>query len=380
MKILITTDWYATGTNGVITSVKNLCEEMTSNGHDVRILTLSENIHSHKDGNVYCIGSLPVGVYPDARVTVRPRHPYIDELIEWKPDVIHSQCEISTMPYANRISKLTGAPIVHTYHTMYEQYVGYIGIGKRIGKRVVRFITRRRLKNVSVVIAPTKKIKNTLSTYSLRQRLEVIPSGISLAQHKARLTEDERAKKRQELGISPDSFVLVYVGRLGAEKNTGELIEYFSRLSPSSPELLFLIVGDGPDKENLEKAAKALSLSGKVIFTGMVPPTQVHEYYQLGDVFVCASTSEAQGLTYIEAAACGLPLLCRKDPCLSDIIVTGENGFEYVSEADFSDAVTFMTKHPQWVESAKKKSEDIAKGFDKSVFASSVQKLYSSLK
>lgn len=51
----------------------------------------------------------------------------------------------------------------------------------------------------------------------------------------------------------------------------------------------------------------------------MVPPDEVHTYYQLGDIFVSASTSETQGLTYVEAAANGLPLLCRRDPCLDEV-------------------------------------------------------------
>ena len=140
MKILITTDLYSTETNGVVTSVKNLAEELSANGHDVRILTLSGDIRSHRDGSVYYIRSIPIGVYPNVRMPLSYRHRLIKELIEWKPDVIHSQCEFFSFQYARRISKLTGAPIVHTYHTLYEQYVKYLIPSKRLGKAVVRVV------------------------------------------------------------------------------------------------------------------------------------------------------------------------------------------------------------------------------------------------
>lgn len=72
-----------------------------------------------------------------------------------------------------------------------------------------------------------------------------------------------------------------------------------------------------------------MQLQEKVIFTGMVAPEEVAGYYQLGDVFVCASNSETQGMTYIEALASGIPALCRKDACLDSVITDGYNGFQY---------------------------------------------------
>ena len=114
MKILITTDLYTTATNGVVTSVKNLFDELMAKGHDVRILTFSENAKSRREGAVYYIRSMPFAVYPDVRMPLSYRHKLIRELIAWKPDVIHSQCEFFSYQYAKRIAKKTGAPIVHT--------------------------------------------------------------------------------------------------------------------------------------------------------------------------------------------------------------------------------------------------------------------------
>lgn len=381
MKILITTDLFTTSTNGVVTSVKNLFDELVSKGHDVRILTLSDSAHSFSKDNVYYIRSMPIGfVYPDVRMPLSYHHRYIKRLIEWEPDVIHSQCEFFTYQFALYISKRTGAPIVHTYHTLYEQYVPYLIPSKRLGKRVVRTLSRRRLKRAQTVIAPTSKVEDALRGYGLRNSIAVIPSGISLEQHKKRISPKERKAKRAALGISDDTTVLLNLGRLGTEKNLDELVLFFAKAKPKFPSLVFLIVGDGPAREGLEELAERLGVRDSVLFTGMVAPSEVQNYYQLGDIFVSASTSETQGLTYIEAAANGLPLLCRDDPCLDDIIMEGENGYTYTNSAEFVSKLGSILARPDWISNARKESEKIADTFDKKNFGDAIEDIYDSVK
>ena len=377
MKILITSDLYTTATNGVVTSLKNLCGELEKKGHEVRILSFSNNKHSRKEGNVYLLRSLPFPVYPDIRLPIfARRHEYVKEIIAWKPDVIHSQCEYFSFGYAKYISKKTKAPIVHTYHTLYEQYVTYVIPIRSLGERLVRVFSRKRLKRTKVIIAPTYKVERTLRSYKIENEIAVVPSGISLEQYKMRLSPEERSKKRNELGISDDKKVLINLGRLGYEKNIDELITFFAKSCEKRDDLRFLIVGGGPAKESLEKHADKLGVADKVIFTGMVPPTEVQNYYQLGDLFVGASTSETQGLTYVEASACGLPLLCRKDLCLEGVIFDGKNGYEYTCEQEFLDYLDKIADSTEWRASASKKGEEISELFDKAHFGDSVEKLY----
>lgn len=380
MKILITTDLFTVKTNGVVTSVRNLYDELIRNGHEVRILTLSENKRSRKEGPVYYIRSVSLEkVYPNVRMPTSFRHRLIRELIAWKPDVIHSQCEFFTFQYALRISKLTGAPIVHTYHTLYEQYVPYVFKSRRLGKRIVRDMSRKRLKRVERVIAPTHKVEAALRGYGVENPISVVPSGISLEQHRMRISEAERVERRRSLGIGDDRFVLINLGRLGTEKNLDELLRFFAAALPVHPNLVFLIVGDGPAKGALEQLSVELGIENNVVFTGMVDPKQVQCYYQMGDVFVSASTSETQGLTYVEAAANGLPLLCREDPCLQDVLIPGENGYPYTTQTEFIYALTAMTGDPQWRKAAGGKSREIADSFDKGTFGNSVERIYAGM-
>lgn len=381
MKILITSDLFSVKTNGVVTSLRNLRDAMVGKGHDVKILTLSEDMHSHKDENeeVYYICSVPIGIYPDLRMPLKYRHSLMKEIIEWKPDVIHSQCEFFSYQFALYISKKTGAPIIHTYHTMYEDYAQYITKNRKLSKYVLSKFFKIRLKSADRVIAPTKKVEELLVGYELDSPISIVPSGISLAQHKERISREERSKFRRELGIQDDRIVLLSLGRLGNEKNIDELLDFYAKARIQYENLMLLIVGDGPARDELESRTRELGLLGKVIFTGKVAPTEVQKYYQLGDVFVSASTSETQGLTYIEAAANGLPLLCRQDICLDDVIEQGENGYAYESEEEFLAYIDDIVHNSEWRENAARRSEEISEMFDKEVFGDSVEEIYKSV-
>lgn len=378
MKILITTDLYTTATNGVVTSVRNLMEGLIQKGHEVRVLTVSEKLKSHQDGNVYFIKSLPLGaIYPDVRMPINyHHHRYIRELIDWKPDLIHSQCEFFSYQFAIYISRKTGAPIVHTYHTLYEQYVTYVIPSKRLGAFLVGKLSKRRLRKAEAIVAPTAKVETVLRNYGLHNTIYVVPSGVALEQHRQRITEEERKQKRKELGIPEDAPVLINLGRLGTEKNLTEVVELFALARGHNDKLLLLIVGDGPARHDLEETARRLKVQDYVIFTGMVAPEEVHTYYQLGDVFVSASTSETQGLTYVEAAANGLPLLCRKDPCLDGVLVEGRNGWEYEAQEDFCEILDSIFSNPEWCHAAGAQSEEIAAAFDKSSFTEKIEDIY----
>ena len=136
MKILITTDWYIPAVNGVVTSVKNLRRGLEARGHEVRILTLSQSTQSWEEEGVTCLGSVPVGlVYPGARLRTTLVRRWVKELAEWGPDVIHSQCEFSTFFLARRLAEHLGVPLVHTYHTVYEDYTHYFSPSVRLGRR-----------------------------------------------------------------------------------------------------------------------------------------------------------------------------------------------------------------------------------------------------
>lgn len=379
MKILITTDLYTTKTNGVSVSVRNLVSELNTRGEDVRILTLSQDHHSYIENSVYYIGSFSLEkVYPGVRGTLCMHSALLDELAEWRPDVIHSQCEFFTYSFAKQIAQRTGAPIVHTYHTLYEQYSRYVIRDPALGSFFVRELVKWRLRSASEVIVPTKKTENVLSGYQLGKPLRIVPTGLDLARFDHSIPSERRTRLRARYGIEKSDFVLLYVGRLGAEKNVAELLMLLSWVLMEQPGFKLLLVGDGPERERLEDEASRLNVQEHVIFAGMAAPEDIPEYYQLGDVFVSASTSETQGLTYVEAAASGLPLVCASDPCLEKILQDGINGAAFSTLDEFADAVCRLREDAAFRSSAGACSRFLAAKFDKRIFAEAAEAVYAS--
>lgn len=379
MKILITTDWYEPVINGVVTSVVNLSNELKKRGHEVKILTLSRNHHTYIVGDVIYAASVGAGkIYPEARLKMPIIKAVIDKLIEWKPDVIHSQCEFSTFFMAKKIADETNAPIVHTYHTIYEDYTHYFSPNAAWGRKVVQKLTRMLSSRVDAMIAPSRKIEDVLEKYDVLCPVEVIPSGIDMNKFGKYIGTDSRHRIREQYGLSDDQTVLLYVGRLAKEKNIQEILRCQKRVRRYGT--ILMIVGDGPYRAEIEEQVNELGISESVIFTGMIEPDKVAEYYQVGDFFVSASTSETQGLTYVEALAAGVPLLCREDPCLVDVVDPGKNGWKFTDEETFETAlVKWLDMSPALRHQLRRNAVQSADEFSTRTFVDRVETLYVSV-
>ena len=376
MKILITTAWYIPAVNGVVTSVKNLRRGLEARGHEVRILTLSQSTQSWEEEGVTCLGSVPVGlVYPGARLRTTLVRRWVKELAEWGPDVIHSQCEFSTFFLARRLAEHLGVPLVHTYHTVYEDYTHYFSPSVRFGKKAVSVFSRWVAAQTDGLLAPTAKVRQLLMSYGVDRPVFVTPSGIDLDRFAGEPDPLHQAVLRRSLEIPEENLILVCVGRLAEEKNLDELLEL--RASLGEAPVTLLLVGDGPDRARLEGIAAGLGLSAPaVVFAGMVPPAQVPDWYQLGDLFVSASTSETQGLTYIEALAAGVPVLCRADPCLDGVVREGENGWQYYSADEFRSRLGWYLAHPDRWRAMADRARRSAEPFSLQNFSGQVETIY----
>ena len=136
----------------------------------------------------------------------------------------------------------------------------------------------------------------------------------------------ERAAIRNECGVNPGERVLLNIGRISKEKNIEQIMRVFPRLLDVHPDVRFVIVGEGPMRESLARMACDLGVADHVTFTGPKRWEIIDQYYAMGDVFVSASRSETQGLTYIEAMASGLCVCAVNDPCLDGVIHDGVSG------------------------------------------------------
>ncbi len=377
MKILLATDLYSPAVNGVVTSTLSLKKALEHLGHEVRVLTLAEEGFIDAEKDIYVVSSLNMNkVYPGARVRFFSDRSILKCIVAWGPDIIHTQSEFSTFRMAKLLTQELHIPIVHTYHTIYEDYTHYFSPSEKTGRKVVSVLTKRLLEDVEAVIAPTKKVGRMLDSYGVEQPITVIPTGIQLEKYAAEVSAESTAALRQRYKIPQDAFLLISLGRLGKEKNTEELLYFISLLKF---DVHLLIVGDGPNRLPLVDYMKELGLEDRVSFAGMVGPNEVPLYYKSADVFVSASTSETQGLTYIEALASKLPALCRFDESIENVILNDETGFQYHSFKEFESCLYYLMHNQAAYQKMAKQGCHLAfEHFSSEAFGEQVEHVYKS--
>ena len=374
MKILIASDFFSPTINGVVTSIINLQKELEAHGHEVKILTLRQGKNYGYEECVYVIPSISAGrFYPGARMMRSLGISELRDIMEWKPDVIHTNNEFSTFFLVQLISAKLDIPIVHTYHTVYEDYVHYFSPNEVIGKGLVRKLSHNLMARVDSIVVPTQKVKDILDGYDIETPIYVVPSGIDLDVFKNVDHKEARVRLREKYGVGQDEFLMLFLGRLAKEKSIEEIMEYMEGLDPS---IRLMIVGGGPYTEILKNYAQNHDLEDRIIFTGMVPMDEVPGYYHMVDVFVSASTSETQGLTYIEALASGLPAVCRKDSVLEEVIYNGVNGWQFEDEAEFVSAITELVRNRELAGRMSQAAREISEHFSTEAFYNGIIKVY----
>lgn len=376
MKILFSTDKYYPTINGVITSMMNLKKELEKMGHEVKVLTLSETTQTYYEDDIIYIGSFNADmIYPDIRI----KHPIPKKIVEgilaWEPDIIHANSEFSTYYIVKEISRIGHIPMVMTYHTDYEDYLHYVSLANKMGLKILYKYIRYVARHFNRVIAPTEKTKKQLEGYKISPEIDVIPTGLDLDKFKVIYTKEELDKIKDKHGINKDLATLVYVGRLGKEKNLEEIISNLSDYKNYPFQLV--IVGGGPDEEDIKDQVKKYNLEDKVIFTGMVPQAEIVSYYSLGDIFVSASQSETQGLTFIEALCAGVPLLCKEDQSLVGVVEEGKNGYTFKTKEEFTRYLDSLLSDKEKLDEMKKYAkEDALNRFGSVIFAEKVLECY----
>jgi 1,2-diacylglycerol 3-alpha-glucosyltransferase len=378
MKIGIFTDTYYPQINGVATSVLMLKEHLEKQGHSIYIFTTTDPNALANEHHVYRLPSIP---FASARRIGVLYHPGIARKIKaLQLDLIHTHTEFSLGIFGRMIASEQGIPTVHTMHTIYEQYTHYIA---RIGaldaaaKTLARKWSRHFCNTADAVIAPTKKVEEMLRIYGVRNKVAVIPTGIELDKFApVRYGTDEVTALRAEYGLANTDRVLIYIGRISKEKNITEVLYGLKEYLPRHPEAKFLIVGDGPDRENLQSLTQSLGIGEQTIFAGEKPWDQIGLYYQLGDVFVSASQSETQGLTYIEALAAGLPLIAKTDSCLDHVLFDGVNGFKFSDKAGFVNALEAALSSDTNLQGMSMAALHSAVPYSAMTFAGAVESLY----
>lgn len=387
MKIGIFTDTYNPVVSGVVTSINMLEQEMKKRGHEVYIFAPSKSIKLEPSDsqNLYMLKSMPLLVARQykQRLAAFYSREIAKQIKEIGLDIVHTQSEFSIGHFGKVISRKFDVPFIHTYHTMWEDYMHYIipikGGRNIYPKRFARTFSRNFARKAECIITPSKKTEKYLK-YRCKIKnkpIYIVPTGIDLEPFKrTNFSTENRIHLKRSLGIQENDHVILFLGRVAEEKSIDVIMDQMPEVFKSLPNTKFLIVGDGPSKEPLEKQAEALGIKEHVIFTGKVPWQDVPNYYNIADIFVNASLTETQGLTFLEAMAAGLPVIAKYAPNLTEYIFHNKNGILIKKNTDFAKTILSVISNDALKNKLSKNALASVKQYSVEEFGDKLEMLY----
>ncbi len=381
MRIGIFTETYTPYISGLVTSELMLKKALEKKGHEVYVVTANlEHYQYDYDENekVLRIPGIKTGIY-DSRLTSIYPVKAVNIIKDWHLDVIHSQTEFAIGTFARLFAKQYNIPVVHTYHTMYEDYIHYITKGHfdKSSKKLLEYLTKFYCdKTITELIVPTKKAYDLFKKkYNVQRNIHIIPTGIEVDRfYKENIDTKKVSELQKKYNLSKKDFVMIFVGRIAEEKNIPFLINLISEIN--KPNIKLLIIGDGPDKENYEKLSKEKNSEKNIIFTGKVSWDEVPIYYQLGSIFISASKSETQGLTILEAMSASLPSLCIKDESFEGTVIDDLNGYLFENEKEAKEIILKIANDKKLLQNLSIGARNSADKHSSKYFAEKVLDVY----
>lgn len=381
MKIGLFTDSYPPYINGVSTSVENLRSALIKLGHTVYVVTVNDsltNYNYNQNTKILRIPGIKTKIY-NYRLSNVHSIKATKIIKSWNLDIIHSHTEFSIGIYARTIAKKYRIPLVHTYHTLYEDYTHYITHGHfdKLTKSFIKRFTKYYCeKTANHTIVPTDKIyKLFKEKYNINENVSIVPSGINIDKFlKESISSKEIEKLKNKFKIKKEDFVILFVGRLASEKNIEFLIESQKKiLKKTKKPVKLLIVGDGPDKEKYITMARSINIYNNVIFTGSVSQDDVQNYYHIANIFATASNTETQGLTVIEAIASNLIPLCINDMAFTNFL---PNECIFRDEEEYINKISSYIKNREKYQKNSKKLKEIINRYSCESYAINVLEIY----
>lgn len=383
MRIGIFTDTYTPNINGVVSSIVTLEKGLKEAGHEVYIITSYKGfIHSEKEGNVFRLPGMELK-WLYGYILSTPYHFTVKAEVEkLNLDIIHVHTEFGVGMFGRIVARSLNLPVVYTYHTMYEDYTHYINMFdldtvEKGSKKAITKFSKFLCNSVSSIIAPSEKTKEALERYGVQRPIHIIPTGLDLDRFKKENVSQEICdliKARYQ--IKDDEKIITYVGRIAEEKSIDMIID--AMVHVENTHCRMMIVGGGPALDDLKAQAKSLGVENRIIFTGAVAREEVSAYYQISNAFVSASTTETQGMTFIEALASGLCVFARPDEeALEGLIVEGENGYYFEDAKMFAQKLdAYFSAYDTLCETIESNALKVVEKYDIHTFTNAVSAVY----
>jgi 1,2-diacylglycerol 3-alpha-glucosyltransferase len=377
LHIAFFTNTYLPIVSGVVRSVESFREALTKQGHNVFIFAQSNDEYEDKDPFIFRYPSFSLPIQTDVPAII-PVSPFVEQLLPFiKPDVIHTHHPFLLGQTAARRAEELSIPLVFTFHTQYTEYTHYFPLPQEIIQEFLKDAIQNWLKEFMQrcqhIVIPSESMKEILVTdYGLRDLFTVIPTGLNLEPYRH---ADGKAIRSRE-GWQ-DDIVLVSMGRLAMEKNWQNVLQAAQKVHRDHPEMRLVIIGDGPEKSELQELAAELGIAERVTFTGELLFADIPAYLKAADLFMFASVTETQGLVTMEAMAAGLPVVAVDASGTRDIVENGKQGFLVPDDPDaLADSVNRLLASPEKMKKFQRSALKKAKTFDMENCSKHLVKVY----
>jgi glycosyltransferase involved in cell wall biosynthesis len=324
MRIAIFTEVFLPKIDGITNRLSNTIKCLRDEGHAVLVFAPEGSVAEHAGARVIGIPGLPFPPYPGLRVSV-PDPRILHELWRFRPDVVHAVGPVCLGAFGMLAARALGLPVVASYHTDLPRYLPGYGLGWL--ESAVWPLLRRIHAAAHLNLTPSRFTRRELLAHGI-EPVEVWRGGVDPELfHPRRRSLEMRTRL---CGGMPDGPVLLYVGRLSAEKQ----IESLAPILDAIPSARLALVGDGPARPELERCFAGRRVS----FLGFLRGEALASAFASADVFVMPSTTETLGFVVLEAMASGCPVVAARAGGVPELIDSGENGHLYAPD-DPEDAI-----------------------------------------
>jgi len=334
MRILYALDTYRPNIDGVAISSERIAQGLARRGHDIAVVAPGRQLNDYAE----ILEGLPVYRVRALRVLsdrwwmpVLPSGGVERAIVSFRPDVV-----IITLPFllsraAVASARKLGVPVVGVTGTMPEWLLANLPLPRGLAARANPALWRHfaaYYNQCEAVVGVTRTALRLLQEHGLVRPGHVVSNGVSLQRFRPRARDRALAAR---FGVD-DRPAVLYAGRLDAEKRMDVWFRAAAVLRRRHVDAQYLIVGDGSERERLERMARHLGIAGDVRFIGFLTDRDYEHVFSLANVFAIASTAELQSIVTLEAAASGLPVVAVNAGALPELVTEGANGYLFAPD------------------------------------------------
>lgn len=317
MRIAIITEVFLPKIDGVVTRVTRHVEQLADLGHEVIIFATGDAPAEFAGFEVVRVPSLSLPVYPEVKFgLLTPQMPR--RLAQFNPDVVHLVNPIWTAGWASYIGRAQHVPMVASFHTDVPEYCVKLGIPwvKPIAEWGLRTFHGKAEYNL-VTSGP---MMDKAAQYGI-ENVELWPKAVDTASF-----APEKATREMRTRLTdghPDAPLVIFVGRVSAEKSVERCLPIMEQLRKRVPDARLAVIGEGPQFKEVQRSFNR----DWITLTGYLSGAELHAAYASGDVLLFPSTTETLGFAALEAFASGVPVVAANAGGLPFVVADGETGF-----------------------------------------------------